>query len=266
MCTIVALHGVRSDFPLVLATNRDEFFARPSAGPMRILEQPVTVGGRDLKALGTWMGVTREGLFVGVTNQRTLRAPDPSKRSRGELVVHALERENARAIRGLLAGLDGRDFNSFNLMFGRAGDLFAAYGRDDQREIEVEPVPRGVHVLPNDRLDSSDFWKVGRAKEVLAGLTDMESLAWDELAQRLIGLLSDGTPAPLSVLPELPPDAPFDRPTLQLLSAVCVRTPAYGTRSSTIVALTPDSVGHYLFADGPPDQTAFRDVKDLFGT
>src|SRR6476661_554074 len=108
MCTIVALHGVRNDYPLVLATNRDEFYARPSSGPVRLLEQPRTVGGQDLRAKGTWMGVTREGLFVGVTNQRSWHPPDPKKRSRGELVINALKLEAPRAIRASLSTLDGR--------------------------------------------------------------------------------------------------------------------------------------------------------------
>jgi uncharacterized protein with NRDE domain len=261
MCTIVALHGVRQDYPLVLATNRDEFYARASAGPTRLLEEPSTVGGRDLRAKGTWMGVTRDGLFVGVTNQRTLRAPDPQKRSRGALVMDALKLAEPRLIRTMLAGLDGREYNSFNLMFGRAGDLYAAYGRQEQREIETEPVPVGVHVLPNDRLDSRDFWKVRHAKEWLG---ESSELSWDALRGRLQAMLADGTPAPLAALPTLTPDAPFDRATLQLLSAVCVRTPVYGTRSSTVVALTAHGVGEYWFADGPPDQTGFREVSDLF--
>ena len=128
MCTIVAIHGVRQDYPLVLATNRDEFYARASAGPMRLLDEPSTVGGQDLRAKGTWMGVTQAGLFVGVTNQRTLRAPNPQKRSRGALVMEALKLEEPRAIRAFVNTLDGREYNSFNLMFGRAGELYAAYG------------------------------------------------------------------------------------------------------------------------------------------
>lgn len=261
MCTIVALHGVREDYPLVLATNRDEFYARATKGPTRLLAEPSTVGGQDLQAKGTWMGVTREGLFVGVTNHRTLRAPDPQKRSRGTLVMDALRLREPGAIRALVSTLDGRDYNSFNLMFGRAGDLYAAYGREEQREIEVEPVPVGVHVLPNDRLDSRAFWKVGHAQQ---WLQDAEAMAWPALRGRLQQMLADGTPAPLEALPNLPPDAPFDLATLQRLSAVCVRTPAYGTRSSTVVALTARGVGEYWFADGPPDHTDFRDVKGLF--
>ncbi len=261
MCTIVALHGVRQDYPLVLATNRDEFFARPSAGPRVLLDEPRTVGGQDLRAKGTWMGVTKDGLFVGVTNQRTLRPPAPEKRSRGALVMDALTRREPAAICAMLSQLDGRDYNGFNLMFGRAGALYAAYGREDAREIAIEPVPEGVHVLPNEHLDSPAFWKVGHALEWLQGARE---LPWPLLRTRLEEMLADTTPAPLERLPLVPSDAPFDRDTLQLLSALCVRTPVYGTRSSTVVALTARGVGEYWFADGPPDRTRFDELSGLF--
>jgi uncharacterized protein with NRDE domain len=261
MCTIVALFGVRRDYPLVLATNRDEFFARPSAGPARLLDDPVTVGGRDLHARGTWMGVTREGLFVGVTNQRTHRPPDPGKRSRGELVIEALQRRESGAILDYLRGLDGRDYNGFNLMFGGATALHAAYGREDRREIEIEAVAPGVHVLPNDRLDAPDFWKVSRARELLR---DGPHLPFDALRDRLQQVLRDTTLPPPEAVPVLPEGSAIDPGMLRRLMALCVQTPSYGTRSSTVVALSERAVGEYWFADGPPDQTEFVDVTRLF--
>jgi uncharacterized protein with NRDE domain len=261
MCTIIALRGLRSDFPLVLATNRDEFYARKTSGPVRLLDAPSTVGGRDLEAGGTWMGVSATGLFVGVTNQRTFVAPDRAKRSRGELVMHALSLGAADDIRRWLARVDSREYNSFNLLFGDARALFAAYGRVSEREIELAPVPEGIHVLPNDRLDAPDFIKVGRARQLLA---DRTQAPWDELRATLAATLADGLLPPLESLPEPPPGAMFDRALLARFAALCVRTPMYGTRSSTIVALTPGGVGHYLYADGPPDQTEFLDVSGLF--
>lgn len=260
MCTIIALRKVRSDFPLVLATNRDEFYARRTSGPVRIVEQPSTVSGQDLEAGGTWMGVTAAGLFVGVTNQRTFAPPDRTKRSRGQLVLRALASADVESIRRLLGGVDGREYNPFNLMFGDAQVLYAAYGRVDTREIEVEPVPEGVHVLPNDRLDAPDFLKVERAKQLLI---DHVHTPWPELRARLAATLADGVVPPIEAIPE-PPRGTLDRALIARLAALCVRTPAYGTRSSTIVALTPGGVGEYLYADGAPDQTEFVDVKGLF--
>jgi uncharacterized protein with NRDE domain len=261
MCTIIALRSLRADFPLILATNRDEFYARKTAGPARILEQPSTVGGRDLAAGGTWMGVTAAGLFVGVTNHRTFVAPDRDKRSRGELVMRALACGDVAPIRALLASEDGRDYNAFNLMFGDAHSLHAAYGRTSQRAIEVEAVAEGIHVLPNDRLDAPDFVKVARARELLASHV---AAPWPELRARLADTLADGVVPPLEAIPNPPPDSVLDRALLARLAALCVRTPVYGTRSSTIVALTPGGVGAYLYADGPPDQTEFVDVQGLF--
>jgi uncharacterized protein with NRDE domain len=259
MCTIVAIRGVRPDVPLVLATNRDEFFARPSTGAVRLLDAPVTVGGRDLAAGGTWMGVTREGLFVGVTNHRGGHR-DPSKRSRGEVVLHALSLGDAGAIARYLESLDGREFNAFNLMWGDASSLRVAYARQEQRMIELEDVPPGVHVLPNDRLDSPDFFKVRGAQALITPVLHAPLPRFVQGAQEM---LADRALPPLESLTDQPG---FDRALLRELAALCVRTPHYGTRSSTVVLLQPARVLEYWVADGPPDRTPFVDVSSLFGS
>lgn len=261
MCTVVVLNGVRRDFPVVLATNRDEFFARPSSGAIRLLEQPKTVGGRDLVSNGSWMGVTEQGLFVGVTNQRSFHAPDRSKRSRGEVVINALKLGQSDAIADMLRTLDAREFNGFNLLWGDAQALFVGYAREDAAPITIEPVPQGIHVLPNDRLDCSDFPKVQRA---LALIDPFARDDFDVLSEALKRMLSDRQRPPLEQVPTPQAESPLNRDMLRELSALCIRTPLYGTRSSTIVALAPGKVGQYLYADGPPDQAQFADVTGLY--
>jgi uncharacterized protein with NRDE domain len=261
MCTIVVLNGVRADYPVVLATNRDEFFARASAGPMRILEVPRTVGGLDMVKRGTWMGVTKEGLFVAVTNQRTMQPPDPEKRSRGEVVIKALKLNNRDAITRFLGELDGREFNSFNLMWGDAEQVFVAYAREGEPQIAIDQVPRGIHVLPNDRLDHVDFPKVQRAKTLVEPYAHASFAA---LVAALKKALADRTLPALDDVPMLPVGAPISRELLRELSALCVRTPVYGTRSSSIVALARGRVGYYAYAEGPPDRAIFQDVLGLY--
>jgi uncharacterized protein with NRDE domain len=256
MCTIVAIRGVRPDLPLVLATNRDEQFERPSTGAMRLLDAPATVGGRDLVAGGTWMGVTQQGLFVGVTNRRG--APrDPQKRSRGELVLEALKLGDADRIADYAAGLEGPAYNEFNLMWGDTRTLRVAYGRSDRRQVEIAEVPEGVHVLPNDRLDSPDFVKVARAKELLAPILQVDRARFVAGVQAMLG---DRQLPPLGALSE----PGFEPELLRQLAALCVRTPTYGTRSSTVVLLRPGGVDQYCVAEGPPDRTPFVDVSRLF--
>jgi uncharacterized protein with NRDE domain len=263
VCTIVVMRGVRADCPLVLATNRDEFFARETAGPGRLLERPSTVGGRDLVAQGTWMGVTRDGLFVGVTNHRRLEhseRPAPV-RSRGELVLSALALGSVQAITRYVGTVDAREYNTFNLMWGDASALLVGYARDEQRQVLIESVPEGVHVLPNDRIDSPSFAKVERAKHLIAPYVQAPL---PELTRALQAMLSDRSLPALDDIPDPPANSPFAAGQLRELAALCVRTPTYGTRSSTVVMLAPGRVVHYLFADGPPDQTTFVDVTPLF--
>lgn len=261
MCTIIALNGVREDHSLVLATNRDEFYARPSSGPVRLLEQPSAVGGRDLAGPGTWMGVTKEGLFVGITNQRGLGGRDPSKRSRGEIVLESLARGSANGVLAYLQTLDCRAYNDFNLLWGDAAALYVAYGRASHAPAEVAQVPPGLHVLPNDRLDSADFVKVTRIK---ARLEAHVHAPLPTLVAELERTLGDRALPDLETIPEPAPEARLDRTLLRELAAICVRTPLYGTRTSSVIALGAGRVLHYGYAEGPPDVTPFRDVTPLF--
>lgn len=228
-----------------------------------MLESPSTVGGRDLVAQGTWMGVTREGLFVGVTNHRRLETSErpPPVRSRGELVLRALALGNVAAITRHVGALDAREYNTFNLLWGDAEDLLVGYARDEQRQVMIETVPSGVHVLPNDRIDSPSFVKVERAKQLL--LPHVQA-PLPELTQALKAVLSDRLLPALEDIPDPPANSVFDHARLRELAALCVRTETYGTRSSTVVMLAPGRVVQYLFADGPPDRTTFEDVTPLF--
>ncbi|HEY6877595.1 MAG TPA: NRDE family protein [Polyangiales bacterium] len=256
MCTIVAVRGVRPDAPLVLATNRDEFFQRPATGAVRLLDAPPTVGGRDLVAGGTWMGVTRDGLFVGVTNQRG--APrDPDKRSRGELVLEALKLGSVERITDYLTTVQGDAYSPFNLMWGDASALRVGYGRADRRLVEIAEVPTGVHVLPNDRLDSPDFVKVERVNQLLAPFLHADS---ETFLRGMQAMLADRQ------LPEVDRlrDERLDPALLRQLAAINVSTPHYGTRSSTVVLLQPGGVSAYWVAEGPPDRTPFLEVSRLF--
>jgi uncharacterized protein with NRDE domain len=262
VCTIIALRGVRADYPLVIATNRDEFYARATSGPGRLLEHPRTVGGRDLQAGGTWMGVTEAGVFVGVTNHRSLvQASEPTRRSRGELVLNALSQSSVSDMTRYVQSLDGREYNSFNLMWGDASALWVAYGRSSERALTLAEVPDGVHVLPNDQLDSASFVSVGRAKQLIAPIANADI---NTLSRGLEEVLRDRLVPSLQDIPEPPPASRLDRALLRELAALCVRTPAYGTRSSTVVLLEPGRVGQFLYADGPPDQTPFVDITHLF--
>ena len=70
MCLITVACGLRADYPLLLAANRDEFFARPTDPARFWPETPHLLAGRDLEQGGTWLGIKRSGRIAALTNFR----------------------------------------------------------------------------------------------------------------------------------------------------------------------------------------------------
>ncbi|MCS6901756.1 MAG: NRDE family protein, partial [Myxococcales bacterium] len=227
MCIIVAAFHLHGDFTLLIAANRDEFLGRPTLPPGEI--RPGILAGIDLEKGGTWMGATRSGLFVGLTNQRTDRLLPPAPRSRGEIVLAALEAGTLDGALQVIQSLDPACYNPFNLLLGDAERLFVAYSWKAPR-IDPTELPPGLHVLTNDRLGSPLHPKALRAKELIAPLI---RLSWEELLPALGSALADHR------LPPSPLDHPLCdeelRPVALALQALCVHTDrGYGTRSSAV--------------------------------
>ena len=254
MCTAVILNRVSPDHAVVVAANRDEFLARPAIGPVQLLDRPRAIGGRDQEKGGSWFGVTEAGFIALLTNQPEPGGPRPAARSRGEIVLEVLRRGDPAGARAFLAQLDGAAYNSFNLLYGDAGELEVAYGRADQGVIEREVVPPGLHILPNGRLDQAGHRKVARARALVEPHL---GLAWPALLARLGAVLADHDRPPLDDLPPSGPDARFPRELVRELHALCIHTPEYGTRSAAIIAVDPGRLAHMMWAPGPPCTTPF---------
>ena len=251
MCTAVIVRHAGS---LVVAANRDELYTRPALGPTLLMDEPRAFGGLDLEQRGSWLGVTDGGMIALLTNQPEPAGPRADRRSRGAIVMEALRRATPAAARQWLAGVDGRDYNSFNLLVGDAAGAEVFYGRADRADLEVESVPDGASVLPNGRLDQEGHVKVARARQLIEGAVDAP---WPELRVALAAALADHQRAPLESFPEPAPGARFSREQLRELSALCIHTPLYGTRSAAIARLEPGRLAAFLWASGPPCRTPF---------
>lgn len=256
MCTIIARHGIDDWCSTIVASNRDEFYDRASSGPRVLRVDPLVVGGRDEKEGGTWFGLTPDGLFVGLTNQRNFGARDESLQSRGGLVLEALATGSLEGVTRFLQALEPARYNEFNLLFGDGERVCAAYGRGDAAEVEIETLPKGVHVLCNDRLGSSQFPKADLVRGRVAAIPPGP---WPLLKERLSQILGDTSLPDARDVPPLPPDAPFDEEVARYLQAIYVRTPVYGTVSSTIVAISHGRVEQYQYTDRPPSFESFED-------
>ncbi len=219
MCTLaLGLHLDRR-WPVLVAANRDEHLDRPSEGwALRVLRegQPGSVRAAmplDRQAGGTWIGVSARGVFAGVTNHyvRFDGYPDPSRRSRGELVPLALTAGSAAEAAQALRPLDAARWNPFHLLVADArGAILWWYDGEEQGLEELGP---GLHVVT----ESDREGRGARAEWLRARWPADPSLP------RLRELLTHhGAP---------PPGGP----------ATCIHgDPLYGTRSSAILRLAPD--------------------------
>ncbi len=248
MCLIVFAFDCHPRYRLVLAANRDEYYDRPTATAAVWPENEDVIAGRDLLSGGTWLGLNMSGRLAALTNYR-----DPSRhllkaRSRGELVsdflLGTLSPESYLAEINKKSGL----YNGFSLLVGDSLSLWY-YSNVEKSPRRVNP---GLHGLSNHLLDTP--WpKVERAKESLAAVL---AESYIEPA-RLFDLLADKTPAPDEKLPQTGVGLTWER----ILSPVFVRSPAYGTRSSTVLLI--DRAGRASFTERTftPGSEAWQEVS-----
>jgi uncharacterized protein with NRDE domain len=246
MCTIAILLEVVAGAPLVVAANRDEIYARPTRPPESLA--PHIAGGVDELSGGTWLAIHRDGRFAAVTNQRALAPVAPGLRSRGLAVRELIAAEDPERY---VAAIDPTHYASMNLVWGDARAVSIAYSRREGT-LERERLPRGIHVLCNDRLGADGFPRGARLHDAIA----RAELAWPAIVPALETALADHTrvdPPPSHLPPELARE----------LTATCIHSPGYGTRSSTIFAAQRGATIAYLHADGRPCTTPFTDRRGL---
>ncbi|MBT8090803.1 MAG: NRDE family protein [Gammaproteobacteria bacterium] len=220
MCLIVLAIGQSTEYPLILAGNRDEFHARATQEADWWSDKPDVFGGRDLQAGGTWLALHRNGRFATVTNFRDAQPVSPQFRSRGHLVTEFLESD--RPPLQYLEAIEGPAYAGFNLIVGDLHEVAFLSNRDG----EPRALPDGLYGLGNEALDGPGD-KVRRSKEGLAGLLAQNTV--DETT--LLRLLDDRSKGPIEEVDSSIPGT--DR--AHAVTAPFIVMPDYGTRCSTVV-------------------------------
>ena len=227
MCILFIAYRKHPRHPLIVLANRDEFYDRPTAPAARWEEHPQVTAGRDLVAGGTWLGIADGGRFAAVTNYRDPQRP-PGTVSRGRLVADFLIGDEPAG--DYLERIDEQagNFSAFNLVVGDPGSLYYFSNAGGQRPKSLGP---GVYGLSNHLLDTP--WP-----KVSSGLAAFERLiAEDEIRMEdAFRLLADETLAADEELPKTGVGIEKER----LLSSIFIRSPIYGTRSSTLVLADAD--------------------------
>ena len=224
MCLIVFAWRPSHAQPLVLAANRDEFYARPTLPLAQWKDAPQVYAGRDLEAGGTWLGVNADGRFAALTNIREPGKP-PGRRSRGELVARFLTSDVSMDEYLRETAVRSAEYGGFNLLVGDRQSLYFLHGGD--------PTPRrlepGLYGVSNAGLDTP--WpKLVKAKRALS------DQLYNPEPDALFGFLADAEPAQDAELPS----TGVGLATEKLLSSVFIASPNYGTRASTVLLVNAD--------------------------
>jgi uncharacterized protein with NRDE domain len=225
MCLILFSLAHHPGYPLIIAANRDERYARRSAPLGFWPDAPHVAAGRDLEAGGTWLGITRQGRWAALTNFRQPGSYRGDAPSRGRLVSDFLL--GAMTPAQYLADIEptAREYNGFNLLAGNLGEIHYLSNCDGGAR-RIEP---GVHGLSNHLLNTP--WpKVALGRQYLEGLPLGSS---DAIIESLLQRLRDATrPADADL-----PDTGIGPDRERALSPPFIEAEHYGTRASTVIVV-----------------------------
>ena len=232
MCLIVFAWHVLPGVPIIAAANRDEFYDRPATPAAPWPDHPQVIAGRDLLFGGSWMGVTTDGpngpRFAALTNIRGPAERRENAPSRGDLVADFLKGSLSAPAYLELVKDRGDVYNGYNLVLGDRDNLYWYSNRGGEDPRNGQPLETGrIYGISNGLLDAP--WpKVLRTKAQFASL-----LCQGAPEDAYFEMLADTTRAPDLRLPETGMPIEVER----MLSPVCIESPGYGTRTSTVVKL-----------------------------
>ncbi|PWN06258.1 NRDE family protein [Rhodohalobacter mucosus] len=223
MCLTVFAFQADPDYPLIFASNRDEFYDRPAQPATFWYDHPGLLAGRDLKAGGTWLGITSDHRFAAITNYRDIENIKDNAPSRGDIVTAYLTSgmEAPDYLKKLRGTAD--QYNGFNLIAGTTTELWYYSNELD----EISKVAPGIHTLSNAFLDTP--WpKTEKAKGCFRQILKHRRA---DLDNEVFELLRDREIFPDDRLPSTGLSPQMER----LVSSIFITSESYGTRCSTLI-------------------------------
>ena len=236
MCLAVIALNAHALWPLVIIANRDEYHERPTATADIWQASPGVLAGRDLRAGGTWLGVSASGKIGLLTNYREPGKQNPASPSRGGLVGQYLAQSISADTYLRSVQQQSESFNGFNLLLADTSDVLYFSNRTATPRI---PVSSGVTGLSNATLGVS--WpKVLRTENAVRALLDSTQ---HPDSDALFSIFRDSRPAIASELPETGLTAVRELK----LSSPFIQDEHYGTRCSTLIM--KDHAGRIYFEE-----------------
>ena len=250
MCSVVILKQSDNEWPLILGANRDEMADRKCLAPGRHWEErPHIIAGKDLSAGGTWLGINDYGVVSAIMNRMNTLGPVSDKRSRGELVLDALEHADASESLNAMIEIEKNSYRGFNMLIADNLNAYWIKSDEESETIEYFNIPDGLSMITAyDRNDlSSARIKNYLEKFSLSNDPNPSEQEWQDW-EMLLGSTYSKNNDPLS--------------------AMCVKTDfGFQTVSSSLIAL-PNFQPNYgknkpvfKYANGSPDIALYSEIE-----
>ena len=239
MCLALIAIDQHPLFPLIILSNRDEFYKRSSSPADFWHDNQNIYSGKDLVGNGTWLGVNGLGCFSLVTNYRNPKMHQLSVTSRGQLVAQYLLESDRISPEDYLEHikLTADQYNQFNLLVGTMRHIYYYSNVSG----EIKKLSTGLYGLSNHLLDTS-WYKVTRAKELFNNTKNKLIACSDpeQAIELLFPILFDKKCSPEHLLPE----TGIEHDLEHLLSSIFINIPehGYGTNQSSIVVFAKNMI------------------------
>ena len=245
MCTFIINWQPGEQWPLLLAANRDELISRPWKKPARHWpDRPEVIAGHDDEAGGSWLGVNDHGVIAGILNRKNSLGPMPGKRSRGELVLEALDHADAVEAATAITHINEKAFRNFNMLIVDNRDAFWLKKAGNDR-VKCQPLPTGISMLAAQELNDMTSPRINHHLNKLRSIKtpNPELDDWGNWSNVLASRTCEVKEDPLTAMNIAP-------------------TSGFGTVSSSLIAL-PNDINQkpiWLFCEGTPDKNKFLPI------
>ena len=224
MCTTLFSFKSNIEYPIIIASNRDEFYDRPTLNSNFWNDYPDVLGGIDLKALGTWLGITKNGKIAILTNYREPEKHKPNLKSRGLLLKKFLIEDISINSFNKKLLKENQKYNGYNIIYGNIQNMFYFSNKINK----IIKLNSGIFGLSNALLNTP--WpKVEKGKSKL----DKEVSKKIPDINKIMSILKDNIIADDKNLPNTGIGLGHER----LLSPIFIKSSKYGTRSSIVIMI-----------------------------
>ena len=245
MCLIVLSLNPKSDYKLVLTSNRDEFYERPTKSMHWWDSSPRVLAGKDKNFDGTWMALSEKGKFAAVTNVREFTSLSTQKKSlenlasRGDLVKDFVLSNHSAS--EYLSEIDCLNYQGFNLILFDGIDGLICSNRGFEKKLNEGE----IYAIGNKPIEN-------KSEKILSAEEDFVKILSSEISGKSLFEMMQ---------------APVNKP-LEFSEAFTkenhgrefpyrfIATDIYGTRSTTSIIIDKNN-------EAEIEETSFNEAREI---